>query len=87
MLEETTTGTSLSRKATLLISEVLDVANRTLPMAVAAQIQVRLVHFNLASSPNLYYVCLDNTSGLLPCCRLLRARAPDSGDQCDGCYR
>jgi rapamycin-insensitive companion of mTOR len=39
MLEETTTGSNLSRKATLLMAEVLQMANRVLPLSVAAQIQ------------------------------------------------
>ena len=40
MLEESTTGTNLSRKATLLMAEVLALANRVLPMPLAAKIQV-----------------------------------------------
>lgn len=40
MLEETTTGTNLSRKATLLMAEILSMANRVLPLSLAAQIQV-----------------------------------------------
>jgi rapamycin-insensitive companion of mTOR len=40
MLEETTTGFNLSRKATLLMAEVLQMANRMLPLSVAAKIQV-----------------------------------------------
>lgn len=45
MLEEATlseapTGSSLARKATLLIAEVLHTANRVLPLSVAAKIQV-----------------------------------------------
>lgn len=39
MLEETTTGSNLSRKATLLMAEVLQMANRVLPLSVAARIQ------------------------------------------------
>ncbi|KAF8158105.1 Rapamycin-insensitive companion of mTOR, N-term-domain-containing protein [Crassisporium funariophilum] len=39
MLEESTTGTNLSRKATLLMAEVLAMANRVLPMSWAAKIQ------------------------------------------------
>lgn len=41
MLEESTTGSNLSRKATLLMAEVLQMANRVLPLSVAAKIQVR----------------------------------------------
>ena len=39
MLEESTT-TNLSRKATLLMAEVLALANRVLPSPLAAKIQV-----------------------------------------------
>jgi large subunit ribosomal protein L17e len=39
MIEETTTGSNLSRKATLLMAEVLQMANRVLPLSVAAKIQ------------------------------------------------
>ncbi|KAF8798977.1 hypothetical protein BYT27DRAFT_7236610 [Phlegmacium glaucopus] len=39
MLEESTTGTNLSRKATLLMAEVLALANRVLPLPLAAKIQ------------------------------------------------
>jgi len=39
MLEESTTGSNLSRKATLLMAEVLQMANRVLPLSVAAKIQ------------------------------------------------
>ncbi|KAF9533164.1 Rapamycin-insensitive companion of mTOR, N-term-domain-containing protein [Crepidotus variabilis] len=39
MLEETTTGTNLSRKATLLMAEILSMANRVLPLTLAARIQ------------------------------------------------
>ncbi len=50
MLTETTMGTNLSRKATLLMAEVLQIANRVLPLSVAARIQVR------HRSPSVYYV-------------------------------
>ncbi|KAH9480426.1 Target of rapamycin complex 2 subunit ste20 [Psilocybe cubensis] len=39
MLEESTTGTNLTRKATLLMAEVLAMANRVLPLSLAAKIQ------------------------------------------------
>jgi len=42
MLEESTTGTNLSRKATLLVAEILQLANRVLPLNVAAKIQVKI---------------------------------------------
>jgi len=40
MLEESTTGSNLSRKATLLMAEILEMVNRVLPLSVAAKIQV-----------------------------------------------
>ncbi|KAG5353197.1 hypothetical protein C0989_009378 [Termitomyces sp. Mn162] len=39
MLEESINGTNLTRKATLLLAEVLQMANRVLPLSVAAKIQ------------------------------------------------
>ena len=41
MLEEVATGTNLSRKAILLMAEMLQMANRVLPLSVAADIQVQ----------------------------------------------
>lgn len=46
MLEEATpseasTGSTLSRKATLLMAEILQTANRVLPLQIAAKIQVK----------------------------------------------
>ena len=43
MLEETTLGSNLSRKATLLIGEVLEIANNVLPLGLAAQLQVSIL--------------------------------------------
>jgi hypothetical protein len=40
MLEETTNGTNLSRKAVLLMGEVMHLSNHLLPLHMAAQIQV-----------------------------------------------
>jgi len=40
MLEECTAGSNLSRKATLLMAEVMQMASRVLPLNVAAKIQV-----------------------------------------------
>jgi rapamycin-insensitive companion of mTOR len=40
MTEESTMGTNLSRKATLLLAEVLAMGNRVLPLSVAGKIQV-----------------------------------------------
>lgn len=43
MLEETKTGSNLSRKATLLLAEFLQTANRVLPLVAAAEIQARIL--------------------------------------------
>lgn len=43
MLEEAKTGSNLSRKATLLIAEVLQTANHVLPLQLAADMQVCLI--------------------------------------------
>lgn len=40
MFEESSVGSALSRKATLLMAELLQKANRVLPLSVAAKIQV-----------------------------------------------
>jgi hypothetical protein len=42
MLEETTNGTNLSRRAVLLMGEVMHLANRLLPSHTAAIIQVEI---------------------------------------------
>ncbi|KAJ6537472.1 Rapamycin-insensitive companion of mTOR, N-term-domain-containing protein [Mycena sp. CBHHK59/15] len=49
MLEESTSGSNLSRKATLLMAEVLQMANRVLPLSIAAQIQTIPRIFSMAS--------------------------------------
>lgn len=41
MFEESSVGSALSRKATLLMAEILQKANRVLPLSIAASIQVR----------------------------------------------
>lgn len=41
--EATTNESNIHRKATLLIAEVLQTANRVLPLSIAAKIQVRAV--------------------------------------------
>ena len=41
MLEESTTGSTLSRKATLLMAEVMQMGTRLLPLDMAANIQVQ----------------------------------------------
>ncbi|KAH7098966.1 Rapamycin-insensitive companion of mTOR, N-term-domain-containing protein [Auriculariales sp. MPI-PUGE-AT-0066] len=49
VLEETTSGSKIARKATLLIGEVLQLANRVLPLSMAARIQTLTRVFNLAT--------------------------------------
>ncbi|KAJ6585048.1 Rapamycin-insensitive companion of mTOR, N-term-domain-containing protein [Mycena capillaripes] len=49
MMEESTSGTNLTRKATLLMAEVLQMANRVLPLSIAAQIQTIPRIFSMAS--------------------------------------
>ncbi|KAI9458810.1 Rapamycin-insensitive companion of mTOR, N-term-domain-containing protein [Russula earlei] len=49
MFQETTTGSNLSRKGTLLMAEVLQLANRILPLSLAAKIQLVPDIFKLAS--------------------------------------
>ena len=49
MLEETTMGTALSRKATLLMAEVLAMSNRVLPLNLAGRIQAIPPVFDMAT--------------------------------------
>ncbi|KAL4073251.1 Rapamycin-insensitive companion of mTOR, N-term-domain-containing protein [Scleroderma yunnanense] len=49
ILEERTTGSSLTRKATLLMAEVMQMANRVLPLNMAANIQAIPQVFDLAA--------------------------------------
>ncbi|RDB17886.1 Target of rapamycin complex 2 subunit ste20 [Hypsizygus marmoreus] len=49
MLEESTTGSNLSRKATLLMAEVLQMANRVLPLSIAAKMQAIPQVFSMAT--------------------------------------
>ncbi|KDQ62311.1 hypothetical protein JAAARDRAFT_30208 [Jaapia argillacea MUCL 33604] len=49
MLQESTTGSNLTRKATLLMAETLQMANKVLPLSVAASIQSIPEVFDLAS--------------------------------------
>ena len=46
MFQETTTGSNLSRKGILLMAEVLQLANKILPLSLAAKIQVRTFSSN-----------------------------------------
>lgn len=41
ILEESTSSSKVARKATLLIGEILQLANRILPLSMAAKIQVK----------------------------------------------
>ena len=52
MMRETTTGNNLTRKATLLMAEVLQLANRVLPLWVAARIQAIPQIFGMAADYN-----------------------------------
>ncbi|EJD50823.1 hypothetical protein AURDEDRAFT_111977 [Auricularia subglabra TFB-10046 SS5] len=49
ILEESTAGSKVARKATLLIGEILQLANRILPMSMAARIQTLSRVFTLAT--------------------------------------
>ncbi|KAI0917225.1 hypothetical protein AcW1_007525 [Taiwanofungus camphoratus] len=64
MLEETPVGSNLSRKATLLMAELLQTANRVLPLSMAAKIQALPAVFNLASDYNLSEHRIVGTSAL-----------------------
>ncbi|KAI9064633.1 hypothetical protein FKP32DRAFT_1648919 [Trametes sanguinea] len=52
MFEESSVGSPLSRKATLLMAEILQKANRVLPLSIAAKIQALPRVFSLASDYN-----------------------------------
>lgn len=60
MLEEVATGSNLSRKATLLMAEILQMANRVLPLSVAAEIQVRGTLFAVRQTAELLTGCASN---------------------------
>ena len=64
MLEESTTGSSLSRKATLLLAEVLQMANRMLPLSVAAKIQVSIRTYNPIRSKSHCYQAIPKLFGM-----------------------
>ncbi|VDC00682.1 unnamed protein product [Peniophora sp. CBMAI 1063] len=49
MFEESTQGSNLSRKATLLMAEILQLSNKVLPLSIAAKVQLIPRVFNLAS--------------------------------------
>lgn len=70
MLQESTSGSNLSRKATLLMAEVLQMANRVLPLSIAAQIQVmgtiRLpccTHTGVQTIPKIFSMASDYSHG------------------------
>ncbi|KAG9227446.1 hypothetical protein PTI98_010973 [Pleurotus ostreatus] len=50
ILEESVTGSNLSRKATLLMAEMLQLSNRVLPLSIAAKFQTISHIFDLASN-------------------------------------
>ena len=55
MFQETTTGSNLSRKGTLLMAEVLQLANKVLPLSLAAKIQVSANYGYLTLLTNLHF--------------------------------
>jgi large subunit ribosomal protein L17e len=72
MCKESTTGTNLSRKATLLMAELLHIANKVLPLSVAARLQVTtlfttidqiLIHFKPKSIPQVFSLAADYEDG------------------------
>jgi rapamycin-insensitive companion of mTOR len=75
LLEETRIGSSLSRKATLLLAEILALATRVLPMNAAAGIQVGtrrhsevfsrliLLFFSLKAIPAIFSMATDYNDG------------------------
>jgi len=64
MLEESTIGTNLSRKATLLMAEVLAMANRVLPLSLAAKIQVWVTVIGVIGSHDGILLRLSLTSSV-----------------------
>ncbi|KAF5385668.1 hypothetical protein D9757_005476 [Collybiopsis confluens] len=50
MIDETPHGSNLSRQATLLIGEILQMSNRVLPLSVAARIQALPTIFSMAAN-------------------------------------
>jgi rapamycin-insensitive companion of mTOR len=71
MLEESTTGCNLSRKATLLMAEILQSANRVLPLSAAANLQVSTFlsymrtrsHPSVKSMPRIFNLASNYESG------------------------
>lgn len=55
MFQETTTGSNLSRKGTLLMAEVLHLANKVLPLSMAAKIQVSAYGMALDDAESLRF--------------------------------
>ena len=66
MCEESINGTNLSRKATLLMAEVLHMGNKVLSSSAAAKIQVwksfRRSH-HASPNPTLSTICLPSIDG------------------------
>lgn len=93
MLEERTTGSTLTRKATLLMAEVMQMANRVLPLNMAANIQAIPQVFDLAADytrgehriiGTSAITAIDsfnrNHARLHPSCRSARPRANSAED-------
>jgi large subunit ribosomal protein L17e len=55
MFQETTTGSNLSRKGTLLMAEVLHLTNKVLPLSMAAKIQVSAYLMALDDAESLHF--------------------------------
>lgn len=69
-------GSALSRKATLLMAEILQKANRVLPLSIAAKIQVgRSVHEG--ATQTLTGIFAGTSTRVQPSVRLRRKRAQD----------
>ena len=55
MFQETTTGSNLSRKGILLMAEVLHLANKVLPLSMAAKIQASAYVMALDDAESLHF--------------------------------
>lgn len=87
MLEETTLGSNLSRKATLLIGEVLEIANKVLPLGVAAKLQVCIpLPIRRCSEIDMYHA-IDYAADIRLICELYGGGAPYHRNHCPSRYR
>lgn len=77
MFEESSVGSALSRKATLLMAEILQKANRVLPLSIAAKIQVRGPIYEDATQI-VTGIFAGASTRVQPSVRLRRKRAQDS---------